>query len=52
MIKKIYCWGGNRFGQLGNGSSLAGSYSSVPVEVKVSTSAFAGNTITCNWRNR
>ena len=31
--KKVYCWGDNRFGQLGNGSSGAGNYSSVPVEV-------------------
>ncbi len=31
--KKVYCWGSNEDGQLGNGSSGAGNYSSVPVEV-------------------
>ena len=31
--KKLYCWGSNEDGQLGNGSSGAGNYSSVPVEV-------------------
>ena len=31
--KKVYCWGSNEDGQLGNGSSGAGDYSSVPVEV-------------------
>ena len=31
--KKVYCWGSNENGQLGNGSSGVGNYSSVPVEV-------------------
>lgn len=31
--KKVYCWGSNEDGQLGNGSFGAGNYSSVPVEV-------------------
>ena len=31
--KKVYCWGSNEDGQLGNGSSGAGNYSSVPVGV-------------------
>ena len=31
--KKVYCWGSNKDGQLGNGSSGEGNYSSVPVEV-------------------
>ena len=43
-VKKIYCWGDNRFGQLGN-SDFHDSYSTVPIEVKESTSAFAGNKI-------
>lgn len=41
--KKVYCWGDNRFGQLGNGSSGAGNYSSVPVEVG---GALAGKDVT------
>lgn len=31
--KKVYCWGSNENGQLGNGPSGVGNYSSVPVEV-------------------
>lgn len=38
---KVYCWGWNEYGQLGNGS--AGDYSSVPVEVG---GALSGKTVT------
>lgn len=41
--KKVYCWGSNKDGQLGNGSSGAGNYSSVPVEVG---GALAGKDVT------
>jgi alpha-tubulin suppressor-like RCC1 family protein len=48
-VRKIYCWGNNKFGQLGNGDFGDGKYSSVPVEVKPPTGAlaadFAGNNI-------
>ena len=48
-VRKIYCWGNNQFGQLGNGDFGDGKYSSVPVEVKPPTGAlaadFAGNNI-------
>ena len=41
--RRIYCWGSNEDGQLGNGSSGAGNYSSVPVEVG---GALAGKDVT------
>lgn len=46
--KKVYCWGDNRSGQLGN-SDFGSSYSAVPIEIKVVGSAaisdFSGNKI-------
>lgn len=32
-VRKVYCWGSNENGQLGNGQYGAGKYSDVPVEV-------------------
>ena len=32
-VRKVYCWGSNEEGQLGNGQYGAGKYSDVPVEV-------------------
>lgn len=40
---KVYCWGYNRDGQLGNGQDGIGEYSDVPVEVG---GALAGKTVT------
>ena len=40
---KVYCWGWNQDGQLGNGESGVGAHSSVPVQVK---GALAGKTVT------
>ena len=49
--RRIYCWGDNRSGQLGN-SDFGGSYSAVPIEIKVvglaATSDFSGNKISAN----
>jgi len=46
--RRIYCWGDNRSGQLGN-SDFGGSYSPVPIEIKVvgasAISDFSGNKI-------
>jgi len=46
--RRIYCWGDNRSGQLGN-SDFGGSYSPVPIEIKVVGSAaisdFSGDKI-------
>ena len=33
FVGRVYCWGSNQYGQLGNGVSGAGSYSSSPVTV-------------------
>ena len=33
-VGKVYCWGYNKNGQLGNGVSGSGAHSNVPVEVK------------------
>lgn len=41
--RKVYCWGSNEYGQLGNGSSGDGNYSSIPVEVG---GALAGKDVT------
>ena len=32
-VRRVYCWGSNDKGQLGNGQSGGGKYSAVPVEV-------------------
>lgn len=40
---KVYCWGWNRNGQLGNGTHGLDAYSSVPVQVK---GALEGKTVT------
>ena len=48
-VRKVYCWGSNDKGQLGNGQYGDGKYSAVPVEVKPPAGAlaadFAGNNI-------
>jgi len=48
-VRRVYCWGSNDKGQLGNGQSGNGKYSAVPVKVEPPIGAlaadFAGNNI-------